>query len=231
MIVNINKEKFRFWIKWTLVNALVLILGYIVSGFFVLLINEVIFGLTMSEWGTPFEQSIMQIAAGTVIGFSMGITQWLLLRKVFDVSSLWIYSVAIGFVIIELFVGIILWKLDINRGDLSFIEGKPLAHALILGITGLLISLIQLPLLRKHYSGNVYWVISSTLAWGISVLLTAIFHQSELAILITFVLGAILYGAITGATLIGLPLYSVYANLQSSLGIGTAVGSSEVSVT
>ena len=201
MSVNTNKEKVQFWRKWILVNALVLILGYIVSGFFVLLINEVIFGLTMSEWGTPFEQSIMQIAAGTVIGISMGITQWLLLRKVFDVSLFWLYSVAIGFIIIELIAGIILWKLNINRGELSFIEFNALAHALILAITGLLIGMIQLPLLRKHYSGSVYWVIASTLAWGISILITVIDQESELALLITFIIGAFLYGAITGATL------------------------------
>ena len=201
MSVSTKKEKVQLWWKWTLINALVLILSYIISVFVVLLINEIIFENTVDEWGSPFEQTVVQIALGIVIGFSIGITQWRLLRKVFNVSSFWLYSVAIGFIIIELIAGIILWKLDINRGELSFFEGNPLAHALILAITGLLIGLIQLPLLRRHYSGNAYWVIASSLAWGISVLLTAIHHQSDLAILITFILGSLLYGAITGATL------------------------------
>jgi len=201
MSVSTNKEKVQFWWKWTLINALVLILGYIISVFVVLLINEIIFENTVDEWGSPFEQTVVQIALGIVIGFSIGITQWRLLRKVFNVSSFWLYSVVIGFTILELIAGIILWKLDINRGELNFIEFNALAHALILAITGLIIGIIQMPLLKKQYAGSVYWVIASTLAWGISILITAIDQDSELALLITFIIGAILYGAITGATL------------------------------
>ena len=203
MSVNTKKEKFRFWRNWTLLNALVIILLYPIGGIIILIISEAM-GYSMDQWAPPLEQTIMLIVFGALIGFGIGITQWLLLRKVFNVSSFWLYSVAIGFIIIELIAGIILWKLDINRGELSFIEGNPLAHALILAITGLLIGLIQLPLLRRHYSGVVYWVIASTLAWGISVLLTTIGHQYDIAVLITFILGSLLYGAITGATLMWL---------------------------
>ena len=201
MSLSTNIEKVQFWWKWTLINALVLILGYIISVFVVLLINEIIFENTVDEWGSPFEQTVVQIALGIVIGFSIGITQWRLLRKVFNVSSFWLYSVAIGFTILELIAGIILWKLDINRGELNFIEFNALAHALLLAITGLIIGIIQMPFLKKNYAGNVYWVIASTVAWGISILITAIDQDSELALLITFIIGAILYGAITGATL------------------------------
>ena len=201
MSVSTKKEKVQFWWKWTLINALALILGYIISVFVVLLINEIIFDNTVDEWGSPFEQTVVQIAIGIVIGFSIGITQWRLLRKVFNVSSFWLYSVVIGFTILELIAGIILWKLDINRGELNFIEFNALAHALILAITGLIIGIIQMPLLKKQYAGSVYWVVASTLAWGISILITAIDQDFELALLITFILGAILYGAITGATL------------------------------
>jgi len=200
MSVNSKKEKFRFWRNWTLLNALVIILLYPIGGIIVLLISEAM-GYSNDQWAPPFEQTIMLIIFGALIGFGIGFVQRLLLRKVFNVSAFWIYSVAIGFILTELIVGIVLWKMDINRGELSFIEFNALAHALILAITGLLIGLIQLPLLRKHYSGNVYWVIASTLAWGISILITAINQKSELALLITFIFGAILYGAITGATL------------------------------
>ena len=201
MSVSTNKEKVQFWWKWTLINALVLILSYIISVFVILFIAESIFDNSIDEWGSPFEQTVGQIALGIVIGFSIGITQWRLLRKVFNVSSFWLYSVAIGFTILELIAGIILWKLDINRGELNFIESNVLAHALLLAITGLIIGIIQMPLLKKQYAGRVYWVIASTLAWGTSILITAIDQDSELALLITFIIGAILYGAITGATL------------------------------
>jgi hypothetical protein len=64
-----------------------------------------------------------------------------------------------------------------------------------------MIGIIQFPLLRKHFYGIAYWVLASTIAWGISVLITAIGHKYDLAVLITFILGTVLYGGITGATL------------------------------
>ena len=108
---------------------------------------------------------------------------------------------AIGIILIGLVGGIILWKLHINRGELSFIENNPLPHALIAAIYGLIIGIIQLPLLRKHFSGSIFWIITSTIAWGVSILITAIDTGSEKGLLLLFILGALLYGAITGATL------------------------------
>lgn len=202
MPVTTKKEKIKFWRNWTLANALVLILSYIISLLVVILIAEIIFGFSVDEWGSPFQQSVLSIAAGIVIGFSIGLTQWRLLKRVFEVSSFWLYSVALGFIIIELIAGIILWKMDINRGELNFIENNAPGHALLLAITGLVVGIFQFPLLRKHYHGCVYWVMASTLAWGIGVLITAINQNSELALLITFITGTILYGVITGATLL-----------------------------
>jgi hypothetical protein len=182
-------------------NALVIILVYPVGLIIGLFLSELM-GYSMDEWPTQFEQSIMKIGFGILIGFGIGITQWLLIKKVFNISKFWLYSVTIGFIIFELIAGIILWKMDINRGELSFIEGDSMGHTIILASTGLLIGLIQLPILKKHYSGVFYWVFASTLAWGVSVLTTAIGQESEILLLITFILGALLYGAITGATLI-----------------------------
>ena len=201
MSVTTKKEKVRFFRNWTLLNAGVIILLYPIGGIIILIISGAM-GYSNDQWAPPLEQTIMLIVFGALIGFGIGITQWLLLKRVFNVSSFWLYSVALGFIIFELIAGIILWKLDINRGELSFVEFNALAHTLILTITGLIIGIIQLPLLRKHYSGSVYWLIASALAWGISILITAIDQKSELALLITFIIGALLYGAITGATLL-----------------------------
>ena len=200
MIIISRNEKFRFWRKWTFLNAIVIILSYPIGFIVGLFISEAM-GYSVDEWGTPVEQTLMLMGFGILIGFGIGITQRILLKKVFNVSSLWLYSLTVGFIITELIVGIICWKLDVNRGDLSFIEGNPFTHAIILSISGLLIGLIQLPLLRKHFTGIAYWLIASTLAWGISVLITAIGHKYDTAVLITYILGAVLYGAITGATL------------------------------
>ncbi len=92
--------------------------------------------------------------------------------------------------------------MDVNRGDLSFVENNPLPHALITTLYGLLIGLIQFSLLRKHFFGSAFWIVANTLAWEISILITAINVTNDFMLLITFVLGTILHGAITGATLL-----------------------------
>jgi len=125
-----NHKKIRFWKNWTLINAIILILSYII-GIIVMFLIAGAFQVRMDEWGSPFEQILEQIGAGAVIGLSLGITQMLLLRKLFNVSSFWVYSLAVGFIITELILGIILWRLDINRGELRFIEGNSLPDALI----------------------------------------------------------------------------------------------------
>jgi len=198
-----NHKKIRFWKNWTLINAIILILSYII-GIIVMFLIAGAFQVRMDEWGSPFEQILEQIGAGAVIGLSLGITQMLLLRKLFNVSSFWVYSLAVGFIITELILGIILWRLDINRGELRFIEGNSLPDALIHAIIGFIIGLIQLPLLKPHFSGIAYWVIASTLAWGSFKLVTAIPLENGAFEIIAVILGTLLYGAITGLTIIWL---------------------------
>jgi len=200
MLPTTKQDRFRFWRNWTLFNSLGLFIGYIISFIIGAIMAFKVFDLSKEEWGSPLEQTISYMVSGAIIGLCIGLTQWLLLRKRFKLSSFWVYSVAIGFIIAELIIGFVLWKLNINRGEHTFIEGKPVTHALILTFTGLIIGLIQLPMLKRYFSEVAYWIIASALAWGISILLTAIMHQSDMAVLITFVLGILLYGAITGAT-------------------------------
>jgi len=200
MSVTTNPEKVQFWRKWALRNAIALVVGYIIA-FSIAVAITIIGDLNTSEWGPPFTQTCWKIGEGVIIGLSIGFIQLRLLRKIFNVSSFWLYSIVIGFIIVELIAGITCWRMEINRGDLSFLEGDPIGHTLMLTIAGLMIGIIQFPLLRKHFSRAAYWVLSSAVAWGISVLLTAIDTGSEIGLLLFFILGTLLYGAITGATL------------------------------
>jgi hypothetical protein len=202
MILNSKKERLQFFRNWTIFNALALILSFILSFFVVILLAEFIFGFSVDAWGTPLEQIVIHTAAGIVVGLGIGITQYKILRKVFNVSPFWLYAIPIGFIFVELIIGIIFWEVNINRGELSFIEGNPLPHAFILAVTGLLIGLIQIPLLSKHFCRVASWIVASTLAWGVSVLITILGQQSEIGLIATFLLGTLFYGSITGATLV-----------------------------
>jgi hypothetical protein len=89
--------------------------------------------------------------------------------------------------------------MGINKGEIKFFEyetpGDPPGESLIYAIIGLLTGLIQWPILRRYFSRSIFWVLASTLGWGICFMITMISVW-------TFLLGALLYGAITGATIV-----------------------------
>ncbi len=186
-------KEVQFWTNWTLLGLGLIPLSYMVSLIVVLLVHGA-FGYNQMEGGTYLSQTIMQMAGGAVLGLGGGIYQKALLRKIFSVSSSWIYTLVIGFAVTELIVCVILWQLNLNRYELRFIEGNPLPEALIFACAGLVTGLLQWMILKKYFSKSVYWIFASTLGWGICVLVTLIS-------LWAFFIGALLYGAITGATL------------------------------
>jgi len=193
-------EKRKFLRNWTLLNAAFFIIGYIMMLLFGILMTEIT-NISMSEWPSPFEQTIWQIGNAILIGGSIGFIQWKMLRKTYGISASWFYLLPAGMIFTELIAGILLWKMGINRGELVFWESNPLAHALIATIYGLVIGLIQFPLMRKYFFNGALWIVASTIAWGVSILITAIKAQNDIFLLITFIIGTLLYGLITGATL------------------------------
>lgn len=207
MPAKTQKEKFRFWTNWTLLSLGIIPLSYGFSLIVVLLVHGA-FGFGQMEGGTYLSQTVMQIAGGAVIGVGTGTYQRSLLRKVFNVSSSWIYTLVIGFAVTELIVCIVLWLLELNRYELRFIEFNPLPEALIFACAGLIIGLLQWTIIRRYFFKSGYWVLACTLGWGICVLVTFFMGLVDREISIfAFFLGALLYGAITGATLMWILQY------------------------
>lgn len=202
MLFKTQKERFQFWAQWVIFSFGILPLVYMVSLIVVLLVHGA-FGYNQMERGTYFSQTMMQIAGGAVIGLGTGYYQRFLLQKIFHVSSLWIYTSVIGFAITELIVCIILWQMSINRYELRFIEFNPLPEALIFAGAGLITGILQWTILRKYFIRSIYWVFASTSGWGICIFIIYIVGllNKELSIF-AFIPGTLLYGAITGASLI-----------------------------
>jgi hypothetical protein len=200
------REKLKFWTNWTLISSGIIPLSYVISLIAVLLVQGA-FGFGQMDWGTPLSKTLSQIAGGAIIGLGTGIYQKSLLRKAFNVSSSWVYTLIVGFVTAELIAGIILWQLGLDREKLRFIEYKPLPEALIFASAGLLTGFLQLRILRRFFFRSGYWVIASTLGWGICILINILWfvpfiQNSVLAVIMVFSLGSLLYGAITGSTLV-----------------------------
>jgi hypothetical protein len=192
MEAEVKHMKIQFWISWTLLSFFIIPVTYMISLMVVLLVHGA-FGFNQMEGGTYLSQTAMQVAGGAVIGLGTGLYQRFLLKRVFHVSSSWIFTLMIGFALTELIVCIILWQMGLNRYELRFIEFRPLPEALFFACAGLIIGLIQWTLLRRFFSNSVYWIFASTLGWGICIFVTLISIWA-------FFLGALLYGAITGAT-------------------------------
>ncbi len=195
MLVNTKQDKFRFWIKWTLQSAAVIPLIYFIS-FIAILIVHGIFGFTMDDFGTHLSNILGAIAGSAALGYGIGILQRSLLKEQFSLPSFWVYSLAFGFVSAELISGIILWRLDILRGQVMVINSfNPFPEAVIFAFAGLLIGLFQWMELKRYFRKSAFWIFASMLGWGIYIAATIISFWA-------IFLGALLYGAITGATLL-----------------------------
>jgi len=200
-----EQGKFRFWKKWTLQHTWVIPVSYVVS-LIVILMLCAIFGISMNEFGSPLQQMVIQIAAGMVLGIGTGLAQKRLLQGVFDVPRLWIWFLVAGFVLTEAIAGFVCWRLHINRMQLRFLELNALPESLIFASAGLLIGLLQWSILREYFHRSIYWIFASAAGWGICIIimdyvyLFPALRNSLLIYVIVFIIGAALYGAITGAT-------------------------------
>lgn len=197
-----TKEKLAFFTRWTLLSFGIIPASYLVSLIVVLLVHGA-FGFNQMEGGTYLSQTAMQVAGGAVIGLGTGLYQRSLLKKVFNVTWAWVYALILGFAITELIVCLILWRLNINRYELRFIESNPLPEALFFACAGLLTGFLQWQGLKRYFSRSILWVPAITLGWGLCILVpyfAGMMMTVGLSIL-TFIFGALLYGLITGGTL------------------------------
>ena len=201
-------KKNRFFLHWTLLSFGIIPLSYIISLVVVLMIHGA-FGFDQMESGTFLSQTIAQMAGGAIIGLGTGIYQKTILERIFKVSQSWIYTLVIGFAVTELIVCILLWQLGIYRSDLRFIESNPVPESLFFACAGLIVGILQWTIMRKFFSRGIYWILASTIGWGVCILVTQFSIWA-------FFLGSLLYGLITGATLTLLIRPSIYKTMHGT---------------
>lgn len=205
MAIITKDEKLRFYKKWMIQHLCVIPASYIIS-LIVILIFCAIFDISMDESGSQSEQLVMQIAAALVLGIGTGLIQRALLKQVFDVHGLWIWSLVAGFVLAEVIAGLICRMLNINRMELRFIELNALPESVIFAFAGLLTGLLQWIILRKYFLRSFFWIFASMTGWGVCILImgyVSLFPSlnSLLTDIFVFLIGVSLYAAITGYTI------------------------------
>ena len=144
----------RFWLRWILYTGVGYALGFVL-GF---ILGHVALGNVM-------------VAIG--IGIGVGGMQWLALRTTPARSAAWgpitVLGLAVG---VGAFVALsTVWSFPV---DLGWPFGA-LGWAIALAAAGILIGVLQRPILQRiGLDGSAWWVLASSVGWGLSALALAI---------------------------------------------------------
>jgi hypothetical protein len=176
-----------FWLQWSLASIMGMFVGFFM-GF-------IIAGLTHGVLGGRFAHAIL----GIVLGIGIGAMQWLVLRRRLSRTGWWILAtVAVGYTIV-------------HAGFMGFSASVNSLNALlrwtgIVAFGGAVTGVLQWLVLRPQISRSGWWVLISTVSWGLSVTVARAFSwgvDDADAFGALIVTGAIL-GTVTGAALIWL---------------------------
>jgi len=182
---KVERSEIGLWLGWTLATAGGMLLGFLPT---ILVVNMFDLGLA---------QIIVPVLAGTIIGFS----QWIVLRRYVTATSDWILaggtSWAVGYVLGLLLIQTLPSTIFIG------IIGYPLF--------GLIVALVQWPVLRREIPNIVVWIVASSLGWAagfwasqavLSLFFTGQLIEPAVSTTVIAVTSGLVAGAITGVALV-----------------------------
>jgi hypothetical protein len=182
--VKVERNELGLWLGWTFATAGGMLLGFLPT---ILLVNVLDLGLA---------QIAVPVLAGTVIGF----TQWLVLRRYVTASTRWDWtdgiSWAAGYVL-----GLLLIQLLPSTLFAAFIGYF---------LFGVIVALLQWPVLRREIPQVLTWLAASALAWALGYwasqavlsLFTDPLIPPVVSTTVIAVTSGLVAGAITGLALI-----------------------------
>jgi hypothetical protein len=181
---KVERNELGLWLGWTLATAGGMLLGFLPT---ILLINVLNLGLS---------QIAVPVLAGTVIGFA----QWLVLRRYVTASTRWDWTDGIS------------WAAGYILGLLLIQVLPSTVFAAFIGyfLFGVVVALVQWPVLRREIPQVLTWLVASALAWAVGYWASQAVLSSLTDPLIDPVVGTaviaitsgLVAGAITGVALI-----------------------------
>jgi hypothetical protein len=132
------------------------------------------------DWGSYF---LTLAVASTTVGTTIGLMQWLVLRRQVPRAGWWVLASALGFL-----ASIVVFEA----------LHVPLSDVVLTILGGVAIGLVQWLVLRRQFSGAIWWVPATTLGFTIAQL------SNALPYLVGTLAWAGVLGAITGGVLIWL---------------------------
>lgn len=183
--IKVERNEFGLWLGWTLATAGGMLVGFLLTLPLVNLLN------------LGFAQIAVPVLAGTVIGFA----QWMVLRRYLTATSRW-----------ELADGIS-WAVGYILG-LFLIQVLPSTiFAAFIGyfLFGVIVALVQWPVLRREIPQILTWLVASALAWAagywvsqvvLSLFFTGNLIEPAVGTAVIAITSGLVAGAITGIALI-----------------------------
>jgi len=173
-----TRSEWTFGLLWVLATTL----GWVV-------------GFAICEALKDFVESFR--SDGAVIGISVGIMQWLALRRRINGAGWWILASIVGFAIGK-------FMADAIAQALSGTVGLVLGGAAI----GTSLGIVQWLILRRHVAQAGWWALASTMAWAVGWAIINLVDEAAGGPTSTAYLvgatGAALAGVITGGSLVWL---------------------------
>jgi hypothetical protein len=136
---KVARNEFGMWLEWTLATAFGMLLGFLPS---LVLVN--IMDLALARLIVPLFE-----------GFMVGLAQWVVLRKYVNVVSDWILAAGASWAI-----GYTLGLFIING-----LTGTGLDGFIGYILFGIIVGLVQWPLLRREIPNVWMWILANVIGW------------------------------------------------------------------
>jgi hypothetical protein len=182
--VKVERNELGLWLGWTLATAGGMLLGFLPT---ILLVNVLNLGLA---------QIAVPVLAGTVIGFA----QWLVLRRYVTASTQWDWTDGIS------------WAAGYVLGLLLIQMLPSTVFAVFIGyfLFGVIVALVQWPVLRREIPQVLTWLVASAIAWAMGYwvsqavlsLFTDPLIDPVIGTAVIAITSGLVAGAITGVALI-----------------------------
>jgi len=171
-------------------------LGTVILGWFIANLLAVVLVAVASLIHPPALPIRSGMLVGSlIIGFPIGLAQWVALRRVAPISVLWIFSISLA-----LPLALVILNNPIFLGAIGFLEDESIV-ALMIGyaVVGLVVGLIQWVLLRGRFDKPFLWPLVSSAGLGLGMgLVLALISRSGIAPVILTVL---VYAVATGSVI------------------------------
>jgi hypothetical protein len=181
----------RFWLWWVLASTVGLAVGMLVRPFAFYVVGAWL------TWGGGIEVVFalddvvaLEVAfalSGALGGASVGIAQWLVLRRQVSRAGWWVLASSVGLAVGSV-VGPDIMP-DLSRAEPTFVVG--IAQVALRGVQdGASIGIAQWLVLRRRVARGGWWVLASTVGLAVGVLFS--------------VAAGVIYAPITGGVLVWL---------------------------